>query len=198
MTRFHTGKYSLPKTLNQHFSHPQHTGPNRTERRAAEKAANREPPKPQRYVDPSAALNVLSKTRARNSTEPLSRSQLTALALGCSAALQSLMQGKGSWYDCYTLSVAANLSLLLCERGIAGDEQEKVQEAQEVIFTIERRCKAAHRFTLFGQEIKVLQDMLARYDAQLAHPECTEAVMTAAGDVIEQRLRKGNVLGVAP
>ena len=170
---------------------------NRTQTRAAEKVARRAPAAPARRApDPQIALNVLAKTRARNSTEPLTRSQLTSLALGCSAALQSLMQGKGTWYDCYTLSVAANLSLLLCERGIAGDEQEQVQQAQEVIFTIERRCKAANRFILTGQEIKVMQEMLARYDAQLAHPECTEAVMTAAGDVIKQRLRKGNVISV--
>ena len=186
------------QTLAEHFSHPQHIGPNRAERRAASKAAHRKAPVPQRSTgNPNAAIGLLRTTRAANSNEPLDPSQLTDLALGYHGALAALTSGRGTWDDCNTLACASNIAVLLCECGFGADELAAMQAAQNAVFVAEQRGKSTGRYLLTGVELRALQELVDLHDAQLAHEECTEGRIVAVLAEIKARKVAGNVLEVA-
>ena len=171
---------------------------NRQQTRAADKAASRAPPAPQRSTgNPRAAFTLIRSIKARSSTESLDKAQLLDLALGYHGALSSLMSGTGTADDCQTLAYASNVAQILCEKGLGADELPGVQAAQEAIFMVHHRSKSSGRFVMTGAEIRALQFLVDFHDAQLGQPDLTEGNIAWAQAHIRTRIAQGNVLEVA-
>lgn len=178
-------------------THPMHPAmaPNRATRRAATKVQRAIVRAPRHQPqDPLAAFRVLRTARARLSTERLDANQLLDLGIGYHGALAAITSGRGTWDDCNTLALAANVALVLAEAGLGADEVPAVIRAQQAVVQLVQRGTLGGRYALTGAELRELQELLALHDAQLAHEECTEGVMVAALAEIKRRMTDGNVL----
>jgi len=181
-------------------TNPMHAGPgpNRAQRRAAAEAVRSAARAPRAQPqDALAAFRVLRTARAQASTERLDASQLRDLAIGYHGALAGITSGRGTWDDCNTLALAANVALVLAEAGLGADELPVVQRAQSAIVQLVQRGALGGRYALTGAELRDLQELLELHDAQLAHEACTEGVMVAALAEIRRRMTSGNVMGGA-
>ncbi|MGQ3051078.1 MAG: hypothetical protein ACT6S0_04775 [Roseateles sp.] len=176
------------------MSTPETIALNRAQRRAMEKASRR-PPKPKR-ADSVDAVGFAIR-RAQRAIQPVSADQARDLAIAYHGALNAISQGTGNAEDANTLALAANIALMLVEAGLGIDQLPTVHAAQDAIINMMRREQRTGRFGLTGPELRHLQDLLDLHDAQIADPDCTEAVMCAALDECKRRRDAGRVLGLS-
>lgn len=169
-------------------------GLNRAQRRALEKASRR-PPKPQRRVSVDAAGFAIRQ--AQRAIQPVTADQARDLAIAYHGALQAIASGNGNAEDANALAVSANMTLMLVELGLGIDQLDAVREAQDAIVSMMARAQRVGRFGMTGAELKAVQHMLDLHDAQIADPECTEAVMIAALEECTRRKAAGQVLRVS-
>lgn len=148
-----------------------------------------------RDVKPLAALVTLRRAAAAQSTAPLGSEQKRSLALGYSGALQAMVSGTATDDDYGTLACAANIGLVLCEYGLG--DIATAHAAQDACMTIAQRAQRLGRYALAGAELRALQDFVVLHDAQLASPDCTEAVMVAVLREVRKRAEAGHVLELA-
>jgi hypothetical protein len=167
---------------------------NRAERRAMQKASRR-PPKPQRGGDVEKVAQTIM--HAQRVIQPVTPDQARDLGIAYHGALNAISQGKGNEEDANTLAVAANMALMLVEIGLGIDQLPAVHAAQDAVVKMMARAERTGRFGVTGEELRALQHLLDLHDAQIADPECTEAVMIAAIDECRRRKEAGQVLAVA-
>lgn len=144
-------------------------------------------------VDPLAPFRVLSSVAAHQSTERLAVDQARDLALGYHSALAAFRTGTATEYEANTLAAAANIALLLIEGGL-GDDFALAKAGQSAVLSAQSRHKRTGTWGFSGVELQAVVDLLAYHDAQLASPDCTEGLMTAAVLECKRRIRAKNVL----
>lgn len=145
------------------------------------------------HRDPTLAMRLIGKARARQSKAPLARQQLLDLAIGYHGALESLRTG-GREADAHTLAMASNVALMLCELGIGGEYIDGVKRAQDAIVAMLARAAKGGRYGFDGPGLAAVQAMLELHDAQLESPDCTEGLLLAALAEIRKRMAAGQVL----
>lgn len=164
---------------------------NRAQRRALEKAARR-PPKPQRSGNADAIARAVM--HAQRAIQPVTADQARDLAIAYHGALAAISSGSGTADDANTLAIAANIALMLVEVGLGIDQLPTVHAGQDAIVNMMARERRTGRLGFSGPELRAVQDLLDLHDAQLADPDCTEAVMVAALDECKRRREAGQVL----
>jgi hypothetical protein len=172
---------------------------NRAQRRALAKAERRQATKPQanqRHVDELIQFRVLKTVAAHQSTEPLSMEQARDLALGYHGAMAAFRDGTANAYQANTLSAAANIALLLVEGGL-GDDVALVKAGQLAVVSAMGRHAKTGRWGFTGPEMLAVAALLDYHDAQLASPDCTEGLITAALIECKRRIGEGHTLKVA-
>jgi hypothetical protein len=92
--------------------------------------------------------------------------QVRDLAIFYRMALANVMKGKGSEYDVHTLACAANVCLVLAERGIGNEYVARVIEAQKGVVRAIGRLKCAW-VGLDGPALVAIREMLDLHDEQL-------------------------------
>lgn len=149
-------------------------------------------------IDPLAAFRTLQTAAAAQSKERLSSDQARDLALGYHSALAAFRNGTATGHEANTLAAAGNLTVLLAEGGLGGDEHMGIaKEGQAAVVNAMARHDRTGRWGFTGQEMQAVALLLELHDAQLASPDCTEGLVTAALLECKRRLNKGHTLKVA-
>lgn len=144
------------------------------------------------------------KERAQRQREAMRSSlddeQAIRLSAATWAAFRAIADGQigfeadeGHWGY---LAQAANISMILCERGIGAEFLPDVIAAQEALAVCKARSDdkdGVFRFT--GPEYQAVERMLEVHDAQLG--VATGAEIMSAIDKIKQRLRQNQVIEVS-
>lgn len=159
---------------------------NREQRRAQARQIRRE-----------SGLHRIRVAVSGRNEKPLDAGQLANLGIAYHGALHAITHGQANGDDLETLAVAANVALMLCERGFGLDEVATVKDGQDAILRMMRRHHEGKPIATTGPELVALQRLLELHDAQVEHPLCTHGVL--AGVLIEckRRVLDGQVLEVA-
>ena len=157
---------------------------NRAQRRALLKPGARRYFERQRRHDARAAA-----------TAPVPDSMLTDIGLALHASLLSLQTGQATESDANNLALAANVSLLLCELGVAPELTVEVIAAQTAVVQLMHRASRIGRHTATGPELTCLNRLGQIHDEQLADTSC--ATLGKALAEIRKRAAGGHVMQVA-
>jgi hypothetical protein len=147
-------------------------------------------------IDPLVQFRVLKTVAAHQSTEPLSVEQARDLALGYHGALSAFRDGTANDYQANTLSAAANITVLLIEGGL-GDDMALAKTGQAAVVSAMERHSRTGKWGFTGPEMQAVADLLFYHDLQLASPDCTEGLVTAALIECKRRIQSGHTLKVA-
>ena len=142
--------------------------------------------------DPLASLRVLQRIRMEKT--PLAVDKQRDLAIGYHSALEAIRTGKATEADAHTLAMASNVTLMLCELGLGGDQIEAVKQAQGYIVAMMDRGAETGRYAFSGPGLQAVRSLLELHDAQLESADCTEGLMLAAIREIRRRMDAGAVL----
>jgi hypothetical protein len=192
---------------------------NRKMRRRQAKQARRAPGNPKRQGNPLAAFQALHGNHAaqiesamsqaiterrraieaemaRMKDKPIEDEAQTVSMLGYWVALDEYIHGRGSEDHNSSLGVAANLSLMLAERGYCADKIEVIKEAQVGIFRSQLRFRRLQKWGFDAEAIKAIRQMLEVHAQQIT--QTTFGVIQEAVAEMYRRADDGQVLEEAP
>jgi hypothetical protein len=101
-------------------------------------------------------------------------------------ALADLRSGRGSVAAWQQLADRLNLAEALCELRIANNLADTVQSAHAALAAVIQRAQAGRGWTLFGPEVKALDDALWIYQTQLSL--CSLREHQRAEDIARNRI----------
>lgn len=143
---------------------------------------------------------------------PLAGGHQVDLCLQCRAAIHAIQDGSADYGDANVLAEASNLAMVIAEHGIGGEYIDVVHEAQEALMRIKQRVNKARDKALRqgtppqmirdhyvgdGPGLQALKDLVELHEQQLAHEDCTAAVVIWALQETRKRIAFGNVLRCA-
>lgn len=158
-------------------------------------AANKKPRRAYRprVIHAMDALRPLARAHVvQQIAQPLADDQTRDLGLQYHSALEAIRTGTATWADCDTLANAANIALVLSERGIGGEYLSDVHAAQEAIVRMVLRGNDTGRFVLDGPGLQAVSTLVELHDAQLE--ACTRADAMHAIREVKRRHDAGQVI----
>ena len=120
--------------------------------------------------------------------------QVTDLSLFQRSAMDAMRRGDATETDLNNLAVAANISMVLCERGVGPEYLPDVLAAQDALVRIQARAVRTGRIAADGPGLQALLALLDVHEAQIE--ACTQAEMLSALQEIKNRRAAGQVIGV--
>jgi hypothetical protein len=121
--------------------------------------------------------------------------QLTDLGIAVHTSIERLRTGHGIELDWHTLAAAANVSLVLCERGIGAEYLDDVKTAQDSLMEILARHRRTGRWAFDGSAHVALTRLVELHEAQLAN--ITRDGARAAMLEVRNRVDRGEVLNAS-
>lgn len=146
-----------------------------------------------RVIHAMDALRPLARSQmAQQIAQPLAEDQTRDLGLQYHSALEAVRTGTALWTDCDTLANAANIALVLVERGIGAEYLPAVHAAQEAIVRMVLRGNDTGRFVLDGPGLQAVSALVDLHDAQLE--ACTRLDVLHAIREVKRRHDAGQVI----
>lgn len=127
-----------------------------------------------------------------NMQQQLTDDQLTDLGMAIHTCIERLRTGHGIEMDWHTLAAAANVSLVLCERGIGAEYLDDVKTAQDALMYIIERHRRIGRWAFDGSAYTAITRLVELHEAQLAN--ITRDGARAAMLEVRKRVERGEVL----
>ena len=120
--------------------------------------------------------------------------QVLTLSLFQREALDAMRSGKATETHMNNLALAANVSMVLCERGVGPECLPDVLSAQDALVRIQARAMRTGRIAADGPGLQALLALLDVHEAQIE--ACTQAEMLSALQEIKNRRAAGQVIEV--
>jgi hypothetical protein len=127
---------------------------------------------------------------------PMDASQSLDLSLFQRAALDALRRGQATETDTNNLAVAANISMVLCERGFGAEYLPDVMAAQDALVRILARAARTGRYAADGPGLQALAQFVEIHEAQIAPGVCMQADVISAVQEVQNRRAAGQVIEV--
>lgn len=127
---------------------------------------------------------------------PLDSSQVVDLSLIQWSALQALRAGSATEADYCHLAVGANVSMVLCERGVLADRLPDVLDAQDALVRMRARANRTGRYVADGPGLQAITRFVELHEEQLAPGNCTQAQVLSAVQEVQNRRAAGQVIEV--
>jgi hypothetical protein len=156
--------------------------------------ANGRPYKP-KYTKQQAVGALLAIQKADK--RPLDEQQRKDLGLGYHGALHAMTHGHGSIEEAETLALAANISMLFAEAGLALDDLPTIHRGMDMLMGVLKRGNESGRWGMSGPELQAMRDVLEIHDQQMAHEACTCGLMVTVLQEAKRRRLAGLVLELA-
>ncbi|MCK9386111.1 MAG: hypothetical protein M0Q15_15990 [Nevskia sp.] len=142
-----------------------------------------------RRIDPQAGLHAISMLHRLNAT------QQADLGVALRFSLESIRTGRATEQEFHTLAACINVSLVLCERGVAADYLPAVKLAQAGLLRLLKRGRESGRWVFDGPGMQDVLHGIELHEAQLAfvtRKEAAEAMREVMrridrGDVFEEQ-----------
>lgn len=142
-----------------------------------------------RRVDPQAGLHAISMLHRLDTT------QQTDLGVALRVSLESIRTGRATEQEFHTLAACINVSLVLCERGVASDYLPAVKLAQAGLLRLLQRGRESGRWVFDGPGMQDIIHGVDLHEAQLAtvtRKEAADAMREVMhridrGDVFEEQ-----------
>jgi hypothetical protein len=138
-----------------------------------------------RRIDPQASLHAISMLHR------LDAGQQTDLGVALRVSLEAIRTGRATEQEFHTLAACINVSLVLCERGVAADYLPAVKQAQEGLMRLLRRGRETGRWVFDGTGMHDVMHGIELHEAQLATVSRREAA-DAMREVM-RRIDRGDV-----
>lgn len=103
------------------------------------------------------------------------------------AAMQAMVQGRGSKEMWDRLVGAVNIAIVMCEQGIGNEYREQLVAAMQALLACGVRSVKKDRFAFTGDEMAVMNEALEIHDAQLVNIRAID--VDRAADEVARRLR---------
>jgi len=141
------------------------------------------------------ALNLIKNPVWRAfAAAPMTTTKQVDLNLAAIAALDEILHGLGQPDHIATLACAANVSLVLAERGHGPECEDKVKDAQQAIMRVRSRYQRAGAIGFDGQGAQAVRDLLWIHEQQCAQAgqvEVADAMLevherTASGHICQE------------
>lgn len=111
-------------------------------------------------------------------------------------ALASLRSGRGNKAAWQQLADKLNLAEALCELRIASNLADQVQAGHAALSALMGRAKAATGWTMYGPEVKAIDDALWVYQTQLKF--CSQHEHARAEDMVRNRISQALAGNASP
>ncbi len=138
-----------------------------------------------RRIDPTAGLHAITMLHRLDTT------QQTDLGVALRVSLEAIRTGRATEQEFHTLAACINVSLVLCERGVAADYMPAVKLAQAGLLRLFKRGNSAGRWVFDGPGMHDVMHGIDLHEAQLATVTRKEAA-DAMREVI-RRIDRGDV-----
>lgn len=122
----------------------------------------------------------------------LTQGQRDDLGLAIHTGIERMRNGIGLEEDFWTFAAMANVSLILCERGVGAERLLVVYAVQEALLDIKARHERSGKWGFSGPEMLAINEAAGLHEAQIAgvpRVECRDALLEA-----RRRAAKGLVL----
>lgn len=136
----------------------------------------------------------LAWQRALSMQHGLTKDQSEDLGLAIHTGVVRMRNGIGLEEDFYTFAAMANVSLILCERGVGAEYLDIVYTVQEALIAILERHRRTGKWGFSGPEMLAINDAAKLHEQQIAvvtRGECRDALFEA-----RRRAARGDVLNV--
>lgn len=128
--------------------------------------------------------------------QQLTDDQITDLCVAVRISIENMRTGHGCDRDWHTLAAAANVSLILCERGVGPEHLPAVQLAQDALIHIHERQQRNGRWAFDGAAYVAITHLVDIHEAQMSG--ITRDSARAAVLEAHRRVARGEVLNVVP
>lgn len=128
--------------------------------------------------------------RALNA-KPITQPEQVDLALAARSAFDDIAHGRGVDDHVHTLACAANVSLVLAERGYGPECEDKIKDAQRALVRTQQRQAAGKGIGFDGPGAQALRDLLDTHEQQIEH--AGRAEVSNALLEVHRRMRQGHV-----
>lgn len=143
-----------------------------------------------------AARSPSAWSHAIGMQQQLTDDMRTDLGLAVHTSIERIRLGAGIEGDWHTLAAAANVSLVLCERGVGAEYLDDIRRAQDALVEVHRRHQRTGRWLFSGPAYTALARAVAIHEAQLA--AITRDSARAAMLEVRRRVERGEVLNQVP
>ncbi len=152
-------------------------------------AANRKPRRP--YDPDRRARSAYAGAAALADVSPLTETYLVNLSLGIHAAFEMIRRGgdEDAWH---TLAQAANISLVLAERGFGEEYIEAIKSAQQALMRARARASSAGKWGFDGTGISDMRTLVELHDRQMEI--ATRATVREVIREMNRRMEAGDTL----
>lgn len=133
--------------------------------------------------------------RALNA-KPMTQPEQVDLALAARSAFDDITHGRGVEDHVHTLACAANVSLVLAERGFGPECEDKIKEAQQALLRAQQRQARGLAIGFDGVGAQALRDLLTIHEQQIEH--AGRAEVSNALLEIHRRMQQGHVMKGQP
>lgn len=147
----------------------------------------------------ATAANLAERlhTLQRVLDSPLDVDQVRTISLAYHEAMQRICRGQGDDQAACTLIVAANVGLLLAERGYGdADNLATIVTAQQHLAVLRQRGLTTGRWRFTGPAMSAVNALLCLHDQQMAQPDLTERQLHAVMREVHARMQGGHVIEV--
>ncbi len=128
--------------------------------------------------------------------QQLTDDQRTDLGMAVHTSIERLRIGAGIELDWHTLAAAANVSLVMCERGVGAEYLDDIKSAQDALVEILERQRRTGKWAFHGAGYVALARAVEIHEAQLAAVSRDGA--RAAMLEVRRRVDSGHVLNEVP
>lgn len=101
------------------------------------------------------------------------------------AAMQAMVQGRGSKEMWDRLVGAINIAIVLCEQGVGPEYREQLVAGMQALLDCGVRSVKKDRFAFTGDELRIMNEALDIHDAQLVNIRAID-VDRAAAEVVRR------------
>lgn len=138
----------------------------------------------------AAALAGNPVWRALNA-KPITQPEQVDLALAARSAFDDITHGRGCDEHLDTLACAANVSLVLAERGYGPECEGKIKDAQQALLRMRARQQQGKHIGVDGPGAQALRDLLDTHEQQIQH--AGRAEVSNALLEVHRRMAQGHV-----
>lgn len=148
------------------------------------------------YGQQEQTMQQMCGEHLRTMDAPMTHSAKLSIGMHTRTALTRLMRGQAIHEDLAALALAANIAMLLAERGLGEELLPEIIEAQQVTAILMRQMDAYGKPRPTGPMLTSIRKMLEISEAQLDSPDCTQASVEAATLEFNRRVASGAIFEV--
>ena len=114
-----------------------------------------------RRIDPCAGMHAIGMQHRLDTT------QQADLGIALRVSLEAIRTGQADEQAFHTIAACINVSLVLCERGVAADHLPAIKAAQDGLLRMLKRGRDTGRWVFDGPGMQAVVHGIALHEAQL-------------------------------